>query len=154
MDGLGCPRCEGRIKDLRYFVEEAQKVHGNEYDYSDCYLSHDKNNHIMLSDIRCKVHGFFSTRADVHIKMKCKCPKCNVPPDKLSPEQRRDAYIRKAIKIHGEDHFDYSQVDYHTKKEKVKIRCVIHNYWFFQSLEGKDQGEGVPSAQKQQAREK
>lgn len=135
MDGLGCPRCEGRIKDLRYFVEEAKKVHGDEYDYSKCYLSHSKSGAIVLNNIRCKHHGLYSTRADVHIKMKCKCPKCNVPPDKLSPEQRRDAYIRRAIERHGEGHFDYSQVDYHTKREKVKIRCVIHNYWFYQSLE-------------------
>ena len=135
MDGLGCPRCEGRIKDLRYFVEEAKKVHGDEYDYSECYLSHSKSGAIVLNNIRCKHHGLYSTRADVHIKMKCKCPKCNVPPDRLSPEQRRDAYIRRAIKIHGEGHFDYSQVDYHRKRDKVKIRCVIHNYWFYQSLE-------------------
>ena len=135
MDGLGCPRCEGKIKDLRYFVEEAKKVHGDEYDYSDCYLSHDKNNHIMLSDIRCKHHGLYSTRADIHIQQKCKCPKCNPPKDKIPLEERRDAYIRRAIERHGEGHFDYSQVDYHTKREKVKIRCVIHDYWFYQSLE-------------------
>lgn len=135
MDGLGCPRCEGRIKDLRYFVEEAKKVHGDEYDYSECYLSHSKSGAIVLNNIRCKHHGLYSTRADVHIQQKCKCPKCNVPPDRLSPEQRRDAYIRRAIERHGEGHFDYSQVDYHTKREKVKIRCIIHDYLFYQSLE-------------------
>ena len=135
MDGLGCPRCEGRIKDLRYYVEEAKKVHGDEYNYSECYLSHNKSGAIMLNNIRCKHHGLYSTRADVHIQQKCKCPKCNVPPDKLSPEQRRDAYIRRAIERHGEGHFDYSQVDYHRKRDKVKIRCIIHDYWFYQSLE-------------------
>ena len=135
MKGLGCPRCEGRIKDLRYFVEEAKKVHGDEYDYSECYLSHSKSGAIVLNNIRCKHHGLYSTRADVHIKLKCKCPKCHVPPDRLTKEQRRDAYISRAIKIHGEGRFDYSQVDYHTKREKVKIRCVLHNYWFYQSLE-------------------
>lgn len=135
MDGLGCPRCDGRIKDLRYYVEEAKKVHGDEYNYSECYLSHNKSGAIMLNNIRCKHHGLYSTRADVHIKLKCKCPKCNVPQNKLSPEQRRDAYIRRAIERHGEGHFDYSQVDYHRKRDKVKIRCIIHNYWFYQNLE-------------------
>lgn len=135
MDGLGCPRCEGRIKDLRYYVEEAKKVHGDEYNYSECYLSHNKSGAIMLNNIRCKHHGLYSTRADVHIKLKCKCPKCNVPQNRLSPEQRRDAYIRRAIERHGEGRFDYSQVDYHRKRDKVKIRCIIHDYWFYQSLE-------------------
>jgi very-short-patch-repair endonuclease/phage FluMu protein Com len=135
MDGLGCPRCEGRIKDLRYFVEEAKKVHGDEYDYSECYLSHNKSGAIVLNNIRCKHHGLYSTRVDVHIQQKCKCPKCNVPPNRLSPEQRRDAYIRRAIERHGEGRFDYSQVAYHRKRDKVKIRCVIHDYWFYQSLE-------------------
>ena len=135
MKGLGCPRCEGRIKDLRYFVEEAKKAHGDEYDYSECYLSHNKSGAIVLNNIRCKHHGLYSTRADVHIRQKCKCPKCNVPPNRLSPEQRRDAYIRRAIERHGEGRFDYSQVDYHRKRDKVKIRCVIHDYLFYQSLE-------------------
>lgn len=135
MDGLGCPRCEGRIKDLRYYVEEAKKVHGDEYDYSECNIKREKGKHPMLINIRCKHHGLYSTRADVHIKMKCKCPKCYPPKDKIPLEERRDAYIRRAIERHGEGHFDYSQVDYHTKREKVKIRCVIHNYWFYQSLE-------------------
>lgn len=135
MDGFGCPRCEGRIKDLRYFVEEAKKVHGDEYNYSECYLSHNKSGEIVLNNIRCKHHGLYSTRADVHIRQKCKCPKCNVPPDKIPLEERRDAYIRRAIERHGEGRFDYSQVDYHRKRDKVKIRCVIHDYWFYQSLE-------------------
>lgn len=135
MDGLGCPRCEGRIKDLRYFVEEAKKVHGDEYDYSECYLSHSKSGAIVLNNIRCKHHGLYSTRADIHIQQKCKCPKCNPPKDKIPLEERRDAYIRRAIERHGEGHFDYSQVDYHRKRDKVKIRCIIHDYWFYQSLE-------------------
>lgn len=135
MDGLGCPRCEGRIKDLRYFVEEAKKVHGDEYDYSECYLSHSKSGAIVLNNIRCKHHGLYSTRADIHIQQKCKCPKCNPPKNKIPLEERRDAYIRRAIERHGEGHFDYSQVDYHRKRDKVKIRCIIHDYWFYQSLE-------------------
>jgi very-short-patch-repair endonuclease/Zn finger protein HypA/HybF involved in hydrogenase expression len=135
MDGFGCPRCEGRIKDLRYFVEEAKKVHGDEYDYSECYLSHNKSGAIVLNNIRCKHHGLYSTRANVHIQQKCKCPKCYPPKDKIPLEERRDAYIRRAIKIHGEGRFDYSQVDYHRKRDKVKIRCIIHDYWFYQSLE-------------------
>jgi very-short-patch-repair endonuclease len=134
MDGLGCPRCEGRIKDLRYYVEEAKKVHGDKYDYSECYLTYEKK-HQVLNNIRCKVHGVFSSRTTVHINMKCKCPKCYPPKDKIPLEERRDAYIRRAIERHGEGRFDYSQVDYHRKREKVKIRCIIHDYWFYQSLE-------------------
>lgn len=135
MDGKGCPRCEGRIKDLRYYVEEAKKVHGDEYDYSECYLSHNKSGAIVLNNIRCKHHGLYSTRADVHIQQKCRCPKCYPQKDKIPLEERRDAYIRRAIERHGEGRFDYSQVDYHRKRDKVKIRCVIHDYWFCQSLE-------------------
>lgn len=134
MDGLGCPRCEGRIKDLRYYVEEAKKVHGDKYDYSECYLTYEKK-HQVLNNIRCEIHGGFSSRTTVHINMKCKCPKCYPPKDKIPLEERRDAYIRRAIERHGEGHFDYSQVDYHRKRDKVKIRCIIHNYWFCQSLE-------------------
>jgi predicted nucleic acid-binding Zn-ribbon protein len=51
MDGLGCPRCEGRIKDLRYYVEEAKKVHGDKYDYSECYLTYERK-HQVLNNIR------------------------------------------------------------------------------------------------------
>lgn len=141
LEGKGCDRCEGRIKDLRYYTERAKAVHGNKYDYSECTLSK-KGKFVYLNSIKCKIHGYFSSRAGVHIDKKSNCPKCAGYTNKIPKWQRRDAYILKAIKKFGEGKFDYSQVVYINKRTKVWIKCNEHNRWIFISLEDHARGSG------------
>ena len=75
--GQGCPKC-GIIKrsethkyDTNIFIEKANKIHNNKYDYSKVdYIKHD-----LKVNIICKIHGEFEQIASSHLIGQC-CPKC------------------------------------------------------------------------------
>ena len=75
----GCFECgieslkSKRRKCLEQFIEEAQKVHGDKYDYSKVeYVNSDTKICII-----CPEHGEFWQTAGNHIYEKQGCPKCN-----------------------------------------------------------------------------
>ena len=50
--------------DTTYFIEQAEKIHGNKYDYSksQCFNATDK------VEIICPIHGIFEQRAYTHMQ--------------------------------------------------------------------------------------
>lgn len=84
---LGCPRCISKFKNrtIEDFIEEAQKVHGDKYDYSEVEFEYatDKIN------IICKKHGVFSQSLYCHL-LGAGCPSCT--------NSRMEAKIRQALK--------------------------------------------------------
>lgn len=74
----GCPKCgninknKGREKTTIEFINEAKKIHGNKYDYSEVnYI----NNHSKIIII-CKKHGRFLQTPNRHLHGNG-CPHCN-----------------------------------------------------------------------------
>lgn len=71
----GCPFCNGRgisKHSKTSFIEIANKIHKNKYDYS-------KTNFIRMNDsivIVCPLHGEFTQRAGNHIHLNNGCPHC------------------------------------------------------------------------------
>lgn len=64
------------------FIEKAQKIHGNVYDYSKV----DYKNTLEEVEILCTEHGSFVQRARDHIQG-CGCPRCsNIGPSKAEQE--------------------------------------------------------------------
>ena len=113
------------------FVEKAKTVHGDKYDYSKVeYL----NNSTYVCII-CPEHGEFWQKPSNHL-MGNGCPKCNGKG--LSSEE----YIIEAHKVHG-DKYDYSKVDYKSKKEKICIICPEHGE-FWQIAQSHLSGHGCP----------
>lgn len=55
------------------FVEKAQAVHGNKYDYSESVYTGARNK----ISIRCPEHGYFRVGAWDHINKTCGCPTCS-----------------------------------------------------------------------------
>ena len=97
------------------FIEKAITKHGNLYDYSKVnYIKNDINVEII-----CNLHGSFMQKPGPHLRGQG-CPNC-VNNKKSNTEE----FAEKAIKIHG-NKYDYSLVEYTTKKEKVKIICNLH----------------------------
>jgi len=70
----GCPYCWGKNKTTEEFIEEARKVHGDKYDYSEVtyFRAIDK---IKIKCRKCG-HVFLVTPHD-HITHKNGCPYCN-----------------------------------------------------------------------------
>lgn len=71
--GYGCLKCSpNSLKDNRYFIEKAHKVHGNKYDYSKVEY---KGTRIKVCII-CPEHGEFWQAPSVHLQGGG-CPSCN-----------------------------------------------------------------------------
>ena len=75
--GYGCPKCAYKKTSLRIlktkeqFINDAQKVHGNKYDYSKV----EYNNCKEKVKIICPIHGIFEQTPDSHISGSG-CPQC------------------------------------------------------------------------------
>lgn len=124
-------------KDVLKFIEEANFVHGNFYDYS---LVDYKNNKEKVTII-CPKHGNFEQMPCNHIGGKG-CIKCGH--DKISAfrSDTLEIFIDKARAKHG-DLYDYSESEYNGCFEKTKIKCKKHGI-FLQTPAHHVQGTGCP----------
>ena len=74
LQGQGCPLCAStRKKSQEQFLKDAQKVHGDRYDYSITRYVNDRS----FVNIICPKHGVFRQRANDHLHGKG-CLKCRV----------------------------------------------------------------------------
>lgn len=114
-------------KTTEQFIQEAQKVHGNKYDYSEFkYVKA-----IQKSVIICPRHGRFLMSSNHHISQKSGCYLC--AREKTANKQRATVseFISKARSVHG-DKYDYSKIVYKNNRTPVCIVCPQHGE-FFQS---------------------
>ena len=143
LNGCGCPCCarKSRSKGNEKFVVDAQKIHGDKYDYSK--VEYENANKIVT--ITCPIHGDFSMRPTNHLKGQgCKeCAKA-----KMGAYQKSDTgdFIGKSRLAHG-DKYDYSKVEYVNNRVKVKIICPIHGEFIQKPLDH-IQGRGCPECGK------
>ena len=100
------------------FIEKAQKIHGNNYNYDEAIY---KNMHFKILIICNKCNNKFMQEPNNHIRDKNGCPECNGG-HKLTTNK----FIEKAKNIHG-DKYDYSLVNYINNNDKVTIICKKHN---------------------------
>jgi len=102
------------------FIAKAEKIHGNNYDYSLVDYIHYK----YPVNIICPEHGVFGQSPNIHL-MGSGCPKCGRKSSITSHRLSTPEFIKKAKEIHG-DKYDYSLTEYISSKEKVKIICPEH----------------------------
>ena len=81
LNGYGCKLCgiEKLKHNTQSFVEKANKVHNNKYDYS---LVKYKNSYSKVKII-CPKHGEFEQRPNSHLSLKEGCPRCSVNISKI-----------------------------------------------------------------------
>lgn len=143
LNGHGCYDCGNEKNSInlrsneKEFIEKAEIIHGDCYDYSRC-------NYIRSSEkviIICKKHGEFSQEPNSHLNGSG-CSYCGG--DKISKNLRsnKKEFLEKAIKIHG-DKYDYSSVEYTTSNKKIKIKCNYHGI-FLQGAGSHLSGSGCP----------
>lgn len=139
--GNGCSKCSGKFHHTtETFIEEANKVHNNKYDYS-------KVNYINNSTkvcIICPEHGEFWQTPNHHLRGRG-CPKCGGTAKSNTLE-----FIEKAKAIHG-NKYDYSKVEYINDRTKVRIICHNRDRFgnehgeFWQTPNSHLRGEGCPN---------
>jgi hypothetical protein len=102
-------------KTTPQWIEEAKKVHGERYDYSQTIYEGCKKKLKII----CDKHGLFEQRAQEHLRGSG-CPKCASNYNYSNEEWKEKAHIKHHNK------FDYSKVIYINCKTKVIIICPNH----------------------------
>jgi hypothetical protein len=102
------------------FIEKANKIHNNKYDYS--LVEYNGINTPVK--IICPIHGEFLQIAYVHL-ITYGCPKCGNNISCKKQTYKQEKVIFKFKQIHG-DKYDYSLVEYENNLTPVKIICPIH----------------------------
>lgn len=138
LQGSGCPICGGSHKKTsEVFIQEAQKVHGNKYDYSLVDYVNDRTK----VKIACPKHGLFEQLPTHHLR-KCGCRKCY---DEYNSSKRlfdQTLFLQKAKDTHG-DTYDYSKSIYKGMRFNLEIICRTHGS-FWQTPHMHLQGHGCP----------
>ena len=126
LSGYGCPHCaKNKKKTTEEFILEAQKIHGNKYDYNKVTY---KNKDTKVCII-CPKHGEFWMTPHNHLQGKQNCPFCKGENVRKRSLKTKEQFIKESISIHG-NKYDYSKVEYINNQTKVCIICPKHGeFW-------------------------
>ena len=132
----GCPKCKAEHPSPKRltteeFIRKAKEIHGDKYDYSKVEYVDNRTKVCII----CPEHGEFWQRPNNHL-MGNGCQKC------IGKGLTQEEFINEAREIHG-DKYDYSKVEYKTKKDKVCIICPKHGE-FWQIAQSHLSGHGCP----------
>ena len=150
----GCPKCCNNVKlDLLEFIDKADKIHDNKYDYSKVEYNNNRKPVIII----CKKHGEFSQIPYVHINQKCGCPNCINKTEYKFYEKIKEIYptikrqykvewcknkqrlpfdfaieeLKIIIELDGEQHFtqvsNWTSPEIQIEKDKFKTNCANKN---------------------------
>jgi len=135
--GSGCPRCV-HIKDARHnFLEMANEIHNNKYEYLSDYIGFKKPIKIF-----CPIHQkIFYQTPQVHLRGSG-CTECGRKSIGDNRRHNTEDFIKKSREKHG-DRYDYSKVDYKGDNIKVDIICSKHGV-FSQRPGHHKEGSGCP----------
>lgn len=134
LSGCGCPKCDPTsVLGNEVFIEKSILRHLDRYDYSK--VEYTKNSEKVK--IICKEHGEFIQVAGAHLRGQG-CPSCYTGNKKSNTKE----FVEKSTLLHN-SLYDYSLVDYKTKREKVKIICLDHGV-FEQKASVHLSGHGCP----------
>lgn len=107
-------------KTKELFVEEASKVHGSFYDYSNFVYTHGKE----PSTILCPIHGPFLQIPNSHLQGSG-CRKCGLVRAGMLGRGSTETFIARAKVVHN-DYYDYTKSTYTKSGSLLKIICPVH----------------------------
>ena len=121
LQGNGCPYCAGNIKkSTSEFINQAQKIHNQKYDYSKVQYINDTSKVCII----CPKHGEFWQKAGHHLEGHG-CPKCGYEKMSSNNVKSQEEFIKQASSIHCNKYI-YDKVQYLGSFQKIIITCPIH----------------------------
>ena len=123
--GGGCPKCAGNYNyTTEEWIEKANRIQGNKYDYSKVEYIDSKNKVCII----CQIHGeFWQTPVD-HLSG-YGCRKCAIQKQIEKQSSTKEEFIEKAKQVHG-DRYEYSKVEYVNNRKKICVTCKKHGeFW-------------------------
>lgn len=119
------------------FVERAEKVHGNKYDYSKTEYVNARTKVCII----CPEHGEFEQKPDHHLAGRG-CPVCARGKIGMANRRTCEEFVRIANLVHN-GKYDYSKTEYINKCVKICVICPIHGE-FWQEAHSHLNGCGCP----------
>lgn len=113
--GQNCKKCGHNMLTKQEFIDKAQKIHKNKYDYSNINYIDIKTKITII----CPTHNKFLQLPESHL-LGNNCPKCAGITKSTTTE-----FIKKAKNIY-KNKYEYSKVDYVNSHTKVTIICKKH----------------------------
>lgn len=123
--GQGCPKCKfeklskDRADTKETFIEKANKVHNNKYNYDKVVYK----NRYQKVIITCPIHGDFIQDPNNHLSGKG-CPICGRISAAKTHTMSNDEYIRRVQITHPE--YDYSITNYTGINNSIQYICPSH----------------------------
>ena len=132
LSGQGCPKCSGKFRSKKEFIDLCNIKHLNKYDYS--LVNYEKVDDYI--NIICKEHGEFIQKSSNHLSGQG-CPKCSGVEKSNIGE-----FINKSKKVHL-NKYDYSKSIYTNANHPLVIICKNHGE-FNQTPYKHLSGQGCP----------
>ncbi len=125
LQGRGCSKCSGKKFCLEDFIERANKVWNNKYDYSKVEYTGASNKVCII----CSEHGEFWQTVSNHLKGQCGCKQCRGKSKDFEVIRTFEDFKKQAEKKYG-NKFDFSKVEWKGSREKICIICPEHGeFW-------------------------
>lgn len=143
--GQGCPDCgrdqsaQSRRKTTIEFIENAERKHDTNYDYSKVDYRTAKTKVVIIC---CQCGTEFKQTPNAHLLGKG-CPDCGLLRRAESRRMNTEEFVAAARKKHG-DKYDYSNVDYRLSGINVAITCCKCGENFEQTPNSHLSGRGCP----------
>jgi len=147
LTGRGCNEC-GKINRAKkqtftqeQFIDKAKKLHGEKFDYSKVKYINSQTKVIIICN---KCNFEFEQQANSHLQG-CGCDKCARRINHENQRLTEKEIIERSIKVHGEEKFDYSNMNYKRSHEPINITCKLCDNNFKQLISNHiNQSQGCP----------
>lgn len=133
MNGHGCPLCgkennkEKQKLTLEEFIEKANKIHNNKYDYSKVLYI----NYKTKVEIVCPIHGSFLQSPDKHLIQQQGCPKCE------EQSSKGELQVKNYLENHNIKYIQQYPIIYNGNcNNKTKIDFYLPDYNIFIEYNG------------------
>jgi hypothetical protein len=114
-----------RSTDKDTFIREALKIYKDKDDYTNTNIISSKDS----ITVKCKVHNISFTKSIQNYLSGCGCPKCSAENYSKLRKTTTEEFVKASRLIHGNS-CDYTDTIHNSVKEKVTIKCNIHNIYF------------------------
>lgn len=124
------------------FIEKAQTVHGNTYDYSKTVYTTSREK----LEIKCHTHGTWKGNPRDHLNGNG-CPSCWKDNRSNIRTKTTEQFIEEANKVHN-NRYSYPNTIYIKSDYKLQIKCILHGD-FEQIANSHLQGQGCPECKRE-----
>ena len=152
--GQGCPKCRyeksaaSKTKTTEEFVEEANKIWGERWIYTDTEY---KKGQEKVSII-CPIHGKFWMTPNNHIHKTNPqgCPQCGKESSINSRTMTFSEFVEVASKVHN-NKYKYVESEFTKASDMVGIICPIHGKFYQRGVNHTCLQQGCPKCSNQQS---